>query len=328
MKEAITICIPIKDDATSLLNLLASISRSDIAEFDYEIIVCDSYSTDNVEDIVEQFLNDLNIYLIRTLKNANASENLNAGIARAKGEVFVRLDSHCCVSSNYFSIGVSTLKAEASKVCGVGPSVKIESKSGKLLGKAIASAYVSPFFMGPSKYKRSIFFKRYTGFVSSIYCGFFWTRDLREINGFDVCLVRKQDIEMLNRLQNHTEKRLLNNSDLVLRYTMKHDSLWRVSKRSFIQGKLLTTSLKDTPIKHTIPATFLVSMCVLSVAAPIFAIYLLIVYFFTIFIASMLEKHHLVSALYSLLIFPSVHIAYFLGNIFGVLELLIYKADE
>lgn len=59
---------------------------------DFEVIVIDDYSTDSTVDVVEQFGDD-RLRLIRNPSNRGVSHSRNVGIAEARGEYIVLLDS-------------------------------------------------------------------------------------------------------------------------------------------------------------------------------------------------------------------------------------------
>lgn len=320
MKE-LTVCIPIKNDSQHLDSLMESFSVSDINRFKYEIIICDGGSTDGIEEVVQKWKSSLNITLAIT-ENGTASINLNKGISLAKFEVFCRIDSHCLVAADFFSNGMDELASMSSEACAVGPIIDVYPTKPTFIGKAISKAFMSPFFMGPSKFKKSNCFKNQSGSVDTIYLGFFFTNDLREINGFNERIKRKQDIDLLRRLKTTTKKYLFQSSKAKIKYTLKQDNLDTILSRAYSQGVLTTQYLDNIRFQHLIPITSLIGGIVILLLFPNSFTLLAILYLFISFLFLMIESKQLLPALLFCWLFPACHSAYILGNFKGFLERL------
>lgn len=57
----------------------------------FEVIVVDDCSTDNTDELIQPFLDD--IQYIKTPKNVGVAEASNIGIRKAKGQFFIRVDA-------------------------------------------------------------------------------------------------------------------------------------------------------------------------------------------------------------------------------------------
>ena len=319
MPKNLTICIPTFNESKNLEGLFKSLNKSDLDLFDYEILLCDSGSNDDTCKVVDRWLKKLNIRTIVT-SDANASQNLNAGIKAAKNSIFCWIAPRSRVSSNYFSIGHKYLKFNKNEYCVIGPSVTAIPRTNNVLSNFIAKFFASPFFMGPSKWKRSIFYKNYEGEVSTVYIGFFWTKDLRDAHGFNNFLRRRQDIDLLHRLQVLTNKKLFNTCNLKATYVLKHDTLIKICYRSYFQGKYAILYL--TPIKfvHLLPIFCLVLFLLFSYKIPISSLFLTVLYGFLVMIAGFLETFKVLSMPIALVTFPLVHLSYVVGNIHGFIK--------
>jgi len=317
MVFSVTVCIPAFNEAENLDGLFESLSSSDIDQFNYEILLCDSGSSDDTKKIIIKWKKRFNLRVL-TSDGANASRNLNAGISEARGDFFLRLDARSRVSMDYFTVGLELLSSNRDKYCAVGPSVEVYSSKNEVESECMAAFYKSPLLMGPSEYKRSYFFRRFEGVVGTIYLGFFWLSDLKAINGFNTAMERKQDIDILSRLVAHTGKGLYCSTRCMAQYKLKHDSVREIGYRAFVQGKFMSLDMRNVRPAHIIPISGLVLGGLLLFKYPAIAILALVLYLFCVGVAGFIERRRLTSLPYALITFPFVHVNYVVGNFVGL----------
>ena len=319
MRIGLTVCIPAYNEAINLEALFHSLSESDLNLFDYEILLCDSGSNDGTLELFDRWAKVLNLQLIVT-PGANASQNLNSGITSSSKSIFCWIAPRSRVAADYFSVGYRYLEDKSDTYCAIGPSVKVVPRSPDFVSSVLAKFYMSPFLMGPSKYKRSVFYRDFEGEVDTIYIGFFWTKDLRAIGGFDTSLIRKQDIDLLQRLQVSTDKKLLNSFKLRAIYVLKNDTLKEICNRAYIQG--IYASLYSSQIRpaHVLPAICLVAFIAVSIVYPILGLFLIGLYTAVITLVGLLEVPRLISIPIALMTFPAVHLSFVVGNVRGLVS--------
>lgn len=325
-QKGITVCVPAFCEAKNLDGLFSSLWKSDLAHFDYEILLCDSGSNDGTFDLVNSWKDKLNLQMIIT-KGANASQNLNAAIKVARYSMFCWIAPRSRVSPNYFSAGYEFMRAHEETVCAVGPSVQVIASNSGLIAAAIAKLFMSPFFMGPSKWKASTFYKSFAGVVDTIYIGFFWVKDLTSIDGFDASLDRKQDIDMFQRLQKATGKRFFNTYKLQAAYLLKHDTVDGISSRAFMQGRYAGKYARPFRVAHLIPIIFFMIFFVVSIFSGTAGLAMASLYLFIIMLVAANEASQFHVVIMALFLFPLVHVAYVLGNVFGVCEKIMRHND-
>ena len=318
-QKGITVCVPAFCESKHLGDLFSSLWSSDLRYFEYEILLCDSGSGDGTADLVDCWKDKLNLHMIVT-KGANASQNLNAAIQVARYSIFCWIAPRSRVSSNYFSTGFQFMQANRETVCAVGPSVNVLSSQSGLVPSAVAILFMSPFLMGPSKWKASTFYKDFAGVVDTIYIGFFWLEDLVSIKGFDVSLDRKQDIDMFQRLQRHTGKKFFNTHELKAVYLLKHDSIKEISSRAFTQGRYAGKYSTPVRVAHILPLTCFIAFLVVSTFSLVAGLMLVSFYLFVIMLVAASEALQVYVVAIALLVFPLVHVAYVLGNLYGFCE--------
>lgn len=319
----LTICIPYYNDSENLNELLNSIYECDRNNLKYEIIVCGFDNENKVHNIVDFWRERLSISLIDTRKKTSASINLNKGLKKANGKIFCRIDSHCLIDKNYLKNGIIEFNKNQLMYSAIGPSVEIIGQTNSSISRIISKLYMSPFLLGPSKFKRSFFYKNFSGPTDSIFLGFYLTSDLRDLGGFDENLLRKQDIDLLSRLKKMSNKGFYNSSSVIVKYILKQDSLFKLAKRCYSQGTYLFESSESTRIIHYVPILALVMFLIFLEISLTFGIFLLSLYLFLCFIFGLIETFSLASFTISLVAFPFSHIAYVTGNLVSLFKKIL-----
>lgn len=321
MIQSITVCIPAFNESKNLEGLFKSIYESDINNYKYEILLCDSNSSDDTELLALKWGNYLNIRLLTT-EGANASQNLNTGISQANGDIFVRLDARSRISRNYFKVGCNLLVENQNKYCAIGPTLDPYSPNNGAEAECMAAFFRSPLLMGPTECKKSYFHQRFEGTVSTIYLGFFWLHDLKSINGFDPQKQRKQDIDLLSRLVNKTDKTLFCSHRCNVDYKLNHNSVKEMGNRAYIQGVALTNDPMNTRPTHFVPIlAFFISLGLLF-SNKLIVLLLFFIYLICVCIFGFLERKRASSIYFALITFPFVHLNYIAGNFVGLIKRL------
>lgn len=321
----LTICIPHLNDCKNLNLLLTSIWRSDLTGVNYEILVCDGFSNDNTLEIIKKWKKKINIFLIQTSPDASASLNLNAGLKISRGEIFCRLDSRCIISKDYFKVGIEIFKLLRDNFCALGPIATVIPINRGIIPKLISKLYHSPFFFGPSKFKASYFYRNFEGKVSSIYLGFYDKKELKNINGFDSNLKRKQDLELLTRLKFSTKKSLYTSAKLKLKYQLAQDRPIKIAKRALNQGKFLTTKISSSRPSHFLPIFLTLFVIFVSLKFDYLFYTFSVTYLTACFVFSYLEIRRYHFAFFGIFLFPIVHLSFVCGNIIGVYRSCLEK---
>jgi glycosyltransferase involved in cell wall biosynthesis len=96
----ISIIVPVYNRADEIDSFLASFSIQE--KSDFEIIIVDDGSSDNLKDIINKYSDKLTIeYYYQENKGPGAARNM--GMSKANGDYFVFIDSDCTVPENYIS---------------------------------------------------------------------------------------------------------------------------------------------------------------------------------------------------------------------------------
>lgn len=99
----LSVIIPIRNEATSISNLLESLSKQSYPSGHFEIRLVNDHSEDDSVTIVNQFcLSHLNVELLYLPENlAGKKQALCLGIENSTGEIIVTTDADCVVSASW-----------------------------------------------------------------------------------------------------------------------------------------------------------------------------------------------------------------------------------
>lgn len=158
-----------------------------------EVLVADGCSDDGTRELlVARSAQDARLQWVDN-PGRIVSTGLNACIARARGEVIVRLDIHTRFAPDYVARCIETLERTGADNVG-GPWV---AEGTGPMGRAVAAAFQCRWVVGGARSRDT----RYDGEVDTVYLGC-WPRAVFErIGGFDEALVRNQDDEHNLRLR-------------------------------------------------------------------------------------------------------------------------------
>ncbi|MFN9476777.1 glycosyltransferase family 2 protein [Acidovorax sp.] len=163
------------------------------AGWQMEVLVADGCSDDGTRELlVARSTADPRLQWVDN-PGRIVSTGLNACIARARGEVIVRLDIHTRFAPDYVARCIETLARTGADNVG-GPWV---AEGTGPMGCAVAAAFQCRWVVGGARSRDT----RYDGEVDTVYLGC-WPRTVFDhIGGFDEALVRNQDDEHNLRLR-------------------------------------------------------------------------------------------------------------------------------
>lgn len=158
-----------------------------------EVLVADGCSDDGTRELlIARSEEDTRLQWVDN-PGRIVSTGLNACIARARGEVIVRLDIHTRFAPDYVARCIETLARTGADNVG-GPWV---AQGTGPMGEAVAAAFQCRWVVGGARSRDT----RFDGEVDTVYLGC-WPRAVFErIGGFDEALVRNQDDEHNLRLR-------------------------------------------------------------------------------------------------------------------------------
>lgn len=254
--------MPIRNEADAIGRSLAAVLSQDYPRELLEVIVADGRSTDRTREIVEAFRErDSRVYLCEN-PGRIAPTGLNAAIARAQGQIIVRVDGHCEIAPDYVARCVGhLLRGEAD---GVGGS--IETIGSTSSSRAIALAMSSRFGVGNSAFRTH---RAATRLVDTVPFPAYTREILRRAGPFDEELVRNQDDEFNFRIRG-LGGRILLASDIRSRYESR-GSLFSLARQYLQYGywkvRVMQKHPRQMSVRHFVPAVFVSALAASGLAA-------------------------------------------------------------
>jgi cellulose synthase/poly-beta-1,6-N-acetylglucosamine synthase-like glycosyltransferase len=218
----VTVIMPIRNEASFIERSLGAVLAQDYPGDRLEVLVADGRSTDATRERVEALARRRPEVAVAVVDNPGGivPTGMNAAIARATGEVIVRVDGHTLVEPDYVRRSVEALRRTAADCAGG----RMDPVSQGAFGRAVALATSSPFGVGGARFHYS----PREEWVDTVYMGA-WRREVFErVGGFDPEMVRNQDDELSYRIRERGGRILLDptiRSHYHPRTTVR--SLWR-----------------------------------------------------------------------------------------------------
>jgi glycosyltransferase involved in cell wall biosynthesis len=252
-KPTVTIAIPVLNEEKYIEDVLNSFLNSTYSNI-IEILIADGGSVDNTVDLVKGFSSkDSRVKLIENPEKFQ-SYALNKMINKAKGEIFLRADSHCRYAPDYVEQCVKCiLRTDAVNVGGA-QNYKAET----LIQSGIAIAVKNFFGNGGAKYMD----ENFEGYADTVFLGCFRTNDLRKIGGFSEVNRTNEDAELNLRLKKELKGKV---------YVSPLINSWYYPRKSFIKlftqyfrygrGRYITNKKHDGDIPYRSKAPFVFLSC-------------------------------------------------------------------
>lgn len=256
----VSVLMPVRNEEDFIERSLGSILRQDYPHDRLEIIISDGESTDATIDLITKLAleTDIPISVVQNPKRI-APTALNLAIARAKGELLVRVDGHCEIDPDYVTNCVKHLSSGAADGVG-GP---IETIGVGSQAQAISIAMSSSFGVGGSAFRTVSDREMYTDTVA--FPGY--TREIVERAGpYNEELVRNQDDEYNYRIRK-LGGRILLTPDIRSKYYSRSTfkKLWRqYFQYGYWKVRVFQLHPRQMSIRQFVPFVFVSSILVLG----------------------------------------------------------------
>ena len=159
-----------------------------------QVVVADGMSDDGTRAVVDELARAHPRHTVEIVDNPGriVPTGFNAALARARGEVIVRVDGHTIIAPDYVAECVAALASSGADNVGG----RMDAVGSGPVGEAIAIATSSPFGVGNSHFH----YAHGQRWVDTVYLGA-WPREVfGRIGSFDPEMVRNQDDEFNYRL--------------------------------------------------------------------------------------------------------------------------------
>jgi glycosyltransferase involved in cell wall biosynthesis len=311
----ITVLCPTYNEAAYIEKVLKFFINAKPA--DKELLIIDGGSNDGTKEIVNDWTNKyINIRLLEN-ENKYVPFAVNIGIKNSNGDPIFRLDAHTEYAEDYFKQIIKTFNETNADIVG-GPMNAVGKTNFQI---AVAQATSTVFGVGDSKIHKA----KYKGESDHVYLGA-WRRKLfDEIGYFDERLKRNQDDEFHYRARS-LGKRIYLNPEIKSFYYPRN-SFSKLIRQYFQYGLFKPIVLRkiksEIKLRHLIPSLFSIYILSLStVFLSKFYLLPLMIYIFTDLIFSLMQKNGIKIVVYSMLIYPSIHLSYGIGFLAGLFKLI------
>jgi succinoglycan biosynthesis protein ExoA len=188
----VSVIMPVLNEERHLVEAVEQILRQDYSG-ELEVVMAIGPSKDRTQEVADALAaRHANVFVVAN-PTGKTPAALNAAIARASGEVVVRVDGHAMIPTDYVSQGVATLQETgADNVGGVMAAV-----GSTPFECAVARAMTSKFGVGGAAFHVG----GEPGPALTVYLGCFRADALARVDGYDNSMERAQDWEMNLRIR-------------------------------------------------------------------------------------------------------------------------------
>lgn len=186
----VSVVIPTFNEEAHLGTTLASIETQTYPNI-VEVLVADGRSTDRTCAIAREHDR------VTVVDNPGRiqSAGMNYALAKAHGEIVVRVDGHCVLEPDYVERCVTALTDTGAAMVG-GAMSPDPGEGATPTGRAIASAMTSRLGVGPARFHTG----GRAGWVDTVYLGAYRLGDVRRVGGYAEDVGVNEDAELALRL--------------------------------------------------------------------------------------------------------------------------------
>jgi glycosyltransferase involved in cell wall biosynthesis len=328
----VSIVIATRNEEDHIGKCLDSIIQNGMLAEELEILVVDGMSTDKTRDVVTEY--GLQYPFVRLLENPKriAAAAWNIGARAAHSDLVMILSAHSGIGDEYISRCVEGLRKH--NVDNIGGIVLPLPRTTSVMSRATTLFYAHPFGVGKSDYR---FNTNEVKLVDTVYGGCYKKEVFDQIGYFNEELARSVDNEFNYRLIKHGGK-ILMDPEIVSCYYPR-STLKDLVKASFRNGEwlflpLLFSNTIPFRIRHLVPMAFVSAVIGSSIGAlrvPMLGRLrsLVLLTYLLANVGSALQigfqKRELAASIVLPIVFLSSHVAYGVGSLWGLGELVAGK---
>lgn len=261
----VSVIMPIRNEAGFIARSLRAVLAQDYPAERLEVLIADGMSDDETREKIAALTKEHPTPPVTVLDNPAGivPTGFNLALARARGEVIVRVDGHCEIASDYVRRCVELLREkEADNVGGLQKAV-----GQSLSGRAAAAAASSPFGVGNARFH----YADKAGWADTVYLGAYRREVFERLGNFDEELVRNQDDEFNFRLTQAGGKIWLDPSVKCIYYCRTGlRKLWRqYFQYGFYKVQVIRKHGAVSRLRHLVPSLFILGLAVSFITAAV-----------------------------------------------------------
>jgi len=256
----VSVVVPVRNEARFIATLIDAICTQDYPRDKLEVIVADGQSSDGTKAILKGLQDRYPQLIVIDNPRRIVSTGLNLAIARARGDIVVRIDGHAVIATDFLRQNVALL-AEHPEAWSVGGPIRHAATT--TLGRATAVAMSHPLGVGNARHR----YPHYEGYTEGAQFPAIrrWVFD--RIGMFDEALVRNQDDEFNYRIRRAGGKVYV--SPRVRYHYFVRSQLSQLFKQYFQYGywriPVIQKHGRPTTVRQMAPTLFYAACIVLAV---------------------------------------------------------------
>jgi GT2 family glycosyltransferase len=322
------VVVPLRNEARFISDLCHGIFAQDYPGDRFEVIVADGMSTDGTREVLAALQAKYPSLIVVDNPGRIVSTGLNIAVARARGDIIIRIDGHAVIASTFIRENVSLLTVHPEAWCVGGP---IRHAATTTLGKAVAVAMSHPLGVGNARHR----YPDFEGYVESTQFPAIrrWVFD--RVGMFDERLVRNQDDEFNYRIL-RAGGRIYVSPRVQYSYFVR-ERIGQLFKQYFQYGfwriPVIEKHRRPTTLRQMAPTLFYAACVVLGFAGwwwrePALAVILPLSYATALLVAgaATVRGSDLRVSTYVPITIATMHAGYALGLAYGIL-MRFFRAD-
>lgn len=330
----VSLCVIAYNEEALIRGLLDDISKQDYPHELTEIVFVNNGSTDTTLDLLSSFANINSDFLrvcIRSQEKSNQAHGWNTALSNAMGDVIIRIDAHARIPHNYISACVEELEKGEKIVGGGRPCITQQKRPWDNTLLAAEECLFGSSIMG---YRRKHEKKEY---LSSLFHAAYRREVFGRVGGFNESLGRTEDNEIHYRMRkvgfkfaccpSITSNQYIRGSFPAMVKQKYSNGLW-IGRTLFVCPNCLSV-LHFAPFCLVLALIVAIIFAALGTNLPLIALLVAYAIFdLAISISAMNYNGFNNTKLLLPLMFPTLHIAYGIGTLFGVIFAIPWRVTH
>jgi succinoglycan biosynthesis protein ExoA len=254
---SVTVMMPVRNEQHHLAKAVESVLAQNYPG-QLEIVLAIGPSIDETSSVASELArNHAGIKIIENPEGLT-TVGLNLAIAKAAGEIIIRVDAHSELAPNYISRGVQILLETGSVL--VGGVMNAKGKSP--LQKAVAFGYGSRFGLGGGRYHVG----GKAGEAESAYLGIFDAKALKQVGGYNEQIIRGEDWDLAQRLKAQGGK-VWFSPELEVHYWPRSNIralAWQFYSTGLWRGEITRKAPANASVRYFVPPLALLGLKVVA----------------------------------------------------------------
>lgn len=326
----VSLCIIAYNEEKTLKSLFCDLCNQTYSHEKIEIVLVNAMSTDKTRELMDKFAEEDNGFKrVTVLDNPKKTQatGWNVAIRAAKEDVIIRIDAHTMIPADFVKKNITCLEKGEFVSGGPRPNVVAENTPWQ---QTLLLAEESLFGSGIAPYRR----KHHSAYVKSVFHGAYRREVFEKAGFFDEQLGRTEDNEMNYRIRKAGYK-IYYDSDIISYQHIRNT--WRgMLKQKYGNGMWvgLTSGIciQCLSIFHFVPFCFVlgillaVLLFILEIKLPLIVLTVLygLINLIMTFVACKGKKKY-IQYLTLPFLFLSLHLAYGVGTIFGMIKMPLWR---